>query len=110
MSLMKLKNDLLEKEVQKHIIDYLSMIGAYFGKTKTMGYRRGNRWHFDKYLFVGFPDITCFYKDRIIFIEVKRKGNKQSKAQKIFQDYCNNSHIQYILAYSLDDVRQYFEL
>lgn len=82
----------------------MGYIGAYGGKTKTMGYKRGDRWHFDKSLFIGFPDLTYFYQDRIIFIEVKSKKNKQTEAQEKFQNYCDKAGVKYILAYSLDDV------
>lgn len=101
---MKLKKDLLEKEIQKQILNYLWTIGAYAGKTKTRSFKYKGYWIIDKYMFVGFPDITCFYKQNLFFIEVKKKGNKQTKQQVRFQYYCRLSHIKYILAYSLDDV------
>lgn len=101
---MKLRKDLLEKEIQKQILDYLWTIGAYAGKTKTMGFKRGNRYCFDKYLFIGFPDITCFYKDKLYFIECKRQGNCQTPQQKIFETYCFGAGIRYILAYSINDI------
>ncbi len=97
---MKLK----ETQIQKMILDYLKYIGAYSGKTKTMGIKRGGRWCFDKYLFVGFPDITFFFNHNIYFVEVKAKGNKQTPAQLIFESHCKLANVKYILAYSLDDV------
>lgn len=99
---MKIK--VKETQIQLSILQYLKTIGAYAGKTKTMGVSRNGKFTFDIYTFRGFPDITFFYKHKIGFIEVKSLGNKQTKEQKIFQDYCNNSGILYILAYSLDDV------
>ena len=81
-------------------------VGAFAGKTKTMGVRRGRRYCFDPYCFRGFADITCFYKDKLYFIEVKTKKGKQSPEQKQFQDACEEVGITYILARSFEDVRE----
>lgn len=74
------------------------------GKTKTMGVRRGKSFCFDPYLFLGFPDVTCFYNDKIFFIEVKSPTGAQSTHQKNFQALCEGAGITYILARSLEDV------
>lgn len=98
-----------ESEIQLDILRYLRTIGAYSGKTKTMGTPRTNKWgkryfSIDPYNFHGFPDLTGFYKGRLFFVEVKGKGGTQSDAQKEFQRRCIEAKIEYILAYSVSDV------
>lgn len=95
---------MLEKDLVRQILGYLKVIGAYAGKVKTMGIKRGKVFCFDPFLMRGMPDILCFHRSTLYFIEAKIKGNKQSLEQEIFQRYCNSSSVNYILAYSLDDV------
>lgn len=98
----KYKN--FEGHIQLQIIHYLKSIGAVVGKTKTMGVKRGRSYCFDPYTFLGYPDLTCFLKNRLYFIEVKSPQGKQSEYQNNFQELCNKANIPYILAKSLEDV------
>jgi len=93
-----------EVDIQLSILRYLKNIGAVAGKTKTMGVRRGKSFCYDPYLFVGFPDITCFYRSQLFFIEVKSEQGKLSDAQIYFQSLCKTANIPYIVAHSLDEV------
>jgi hypothetical protein len=95
---------MLEKDIQLQILKYLRAIGGYFGKTKTMGVKRGRVFCFDPYTMRGMPDILCFYQNKIYFIECKANKNKQSPEQITFQKYCIASGITYILAYDVQDV------
>ncbi len=95
-----------ESDILIQILKYLRIIGAYGGKTKTMGVKRGNFFCIDPYLFKGFPDISFFFQSTLYFCEVKRPGNYQSKEQKIFESHCDLAGIRYILAYCIDDVIQ----
>lgn len=100
---------MLEKDIQLQILKYLRAIGAYVGKTRTMGVKRGKAYCFDIYTFRGFPDICFFYKDKIGFIECKSPGAKQSFEQIKFEQYCQAAGIMYILAYDRDDVVKILE-
>lgn len=95
----------LEKDIQFTIIQYFKQCGHVCGKTKTLGvydpYRR--KYRTDKYAFVGFPDLTAFCP-KLVFIEVKRPGNKQTPEQEKFQSMCERVGVPYILATSVDDV------
>lgn len=95
-----------EGRLQLQILKYLRAIGATAGKTKTTGIARNGRFFLDKYLFIGFPDITFFKNNRIGFVEVKSPIGKQSEYQKNFQELCNKSNTIYILAKSLEDVTE----
>lgn len=95
---------MLEKIIVRQILGYLRATGCYCGKVKTMGVKRGKSFCFDPFLMRGMPDILCFKNHVMYFIEVKSKKNIQSPEQIRFQQECNSSSINYILAYSLEDV------
>ena len=93
-----------ETDIQLNILKYLRIIGAYGGKTKTMGVKRGKYFCTDPYIFKGFPDISFFFRGKFYFCEVKRPGNSQSREQAIFQYHCQLAGVRYILAYCTEDV------
>jgi len=95
----------LEKDIQFSIIKHMRRCGYVCGKTKTTGIWDPARRRFrrDKYAFVGFPDLTAFIP-QLVFIEVKRPGQKQTEAQERFQALCERVGIRYILATSVNDV------
>ncbi len=96
-----------EGVTQIQIIHYLKAIGAVVGKTKTMGVKRGSRFCLDPYVFLGFPDLTFFYKNRLFFCEVKSATGKQSENQILFEKQCKLANIPYILARSVSDVEEF---
>ena len=93
-----------ETVIQLHILKYLRAMGAYAGKTKTMGVKRGRFFCTDPYLFVGFADIACFYNSKLYFIECKTLKGELSDNQIRFQALCKDAKIPYIIARSVDDV------
>lgn len=94
-----------EKIIVRQILGYLRAIGAYCGKVKTMGVKRGKTFCFDPFLLRGMPDILCFHKSVLYFIECKTPQNKQTPEQEIFQKQCQAAGIDYILAHSLEEVQ-----
>ena len=100
------KNKNTEGALQLQILKYLRAIGAVAGKTKTTGISRNGVFCADRYLFIGFPDITIFYKNKIYFCEVKSAKGYQSRYQQLFQELCKDSNIPYILARKLEDVME----
>ena len=107
---MKVK--MYEKDIQRQILEFLRIIGAVAGKTKTTGTFDPKRQCFrkDPYIFSGFPDLAFFYKNVFGFIEVKSEKGKQSDEQKRFEQLCKDSGIIYILARSVEDVKRAFNL
>ncbi len=97
------KKDNPEGRTQLSILRYIRSLGYVCGKTKTVGIARKGTFWVDKYLFLGFPDITAFCP-HLVFIEVKSPTGVQSAHQKFFEEYCRRANILYILARSLDDV------
>ena len=59
----------------------------------------------------GIPDIIVIYPPdgRFIGIECKKKGNKQTSDQEIFQLRLESSGGIYILAYEVEDVIKVFK-
>ena len=100
------KKDNPEGRTTMAIIHYLKGMGAIVGKTKTMGVKRGKVYCQAPYLFLGFPDLTFFYHNKLYFCEVKSPTGKQSNHQKSFQLECLKADIPYILARSLEDVQK----
>lgn len=100
------KNRSEESAIQLSILKYLKMIGATVGKTRTMGVKRHGRFCFDPYTFLGFPDLVCFYKRKLFFIEAKSPKGTQTEHQRNFQKLCVDANISYILAKSLEDVQK----
>jgi hypothetical protein len=103
---MKLK--MLEKDIQRQILEYFRLVGAVAGKTKTQGTFDAKRQCFrrDPYIFSGFPDLAFFYKNHFGFVECKSDAGKQSSEQKNFEEMCKASGVPYILARSVSDVQQ----
>ena len=98
---------MLEKHLVKHILEYLRGIGAYAGKIKTTGRWDTKRRCFikDPMLFKGVPDLLCFHKKRMFFIEVKTTTD-QTDFQILFERLCREAGVNYILAYSVGDVEK----
>jgi hypothetical protein len=95
-----------EKIIVRQILGYLRTIGAYCGKVKTVGIKRGKTFCFDPFLMRGVPDVICFYNRKMYFFEVKSGKNLQSKEQRRFQEECDSSSVNYYLIYSLEDVQK----
>lgn len=94
----------LEKEIQKIIIDYLSLKRYCFWRNNS-GALKTEKGGFIRFGAVGSPDI-CLIKDGIFFgIEVKRPGGKMSDGQIEFQKKCLEAGGRYHVVTSLDDVR-----
>lgn len=95
---------MLEKEIQKTILSYLKLKGYFVWKNNTTGiYKKST----DSYIpspAVGSPDIFIVIDGKIIGIEVKRDGGRQSLDQQNWQYNFEKAGGRYILARSLDDV------
>ena len=89
-----------EHEIQKQIIEYLQAVGIFHWRNNT-----GRRNHI-QFGYPGSPDIIGILPDgRFLGIEVKTRTGKQSPAQVIFQQNVEKSNGLYILARSIDDVK-----
>ena len=97
------KIKVLEKEIQKAILDWLGYNKIFHYRNATTGIFMSNgRWKTSQSK--GSPDIIAVIKGRYIGIEVKAESKKQSPAQKEFQKNLEKAGGKYILAYSMDEV------
>lgn len=83
----------LESSLQKQLVKYLKELEVYYVKIITAG-SGGN------------PDYLCCHKGRFIGIECKSDTGTQSPLQKYKQSIIEKNGGLYILARSIQDVRE----
>jgi hypothetical protein len=99
---------LLEKHVQRQIVDYLRLIGA---EVYVLGTVRRKGDHPGTMQTPGIPDLWAFlpaggFGPTTLWIEVKRKGGKRSPAQEVFAIQCDLVEQNYVCG-GLDDVMRW---
>lgn len=94
----------LEKHIQRAIMEYLSYKRYFYWRNNTgaMKTAHGGFYHFG---LVGSPDIILVHDGTVFFLEVKRKGSRQTLAQKSFQMKAERAGAIYAVVYSVDDVQ-----
>ena len=93
-----------ESDIQAAILIYVtSLPGSYGFRMNTGAVKDGDR--FIRYGVKGQPDIFLILKGRFVGIECKTKTGRQSNDQKNWQRNCERAGGIYILARSVDDVR-----
>ena len=90
----------LEKHVQRAVKDLLRQMSiAVYDSSQPFAAK----------ITPGVADLICFCPRRgLFFCEVKRKGGKQSPAQKVFQTHCEAAGIPYILG-GVDEVSEFLQ-
>jgi VRR-NUC domain len=91
-----------ESEIQKQILDYLSLKRIFHYRNNSGAFKRDDG-HFYRFGATGSPDIICVIKGQYVGIEVKAPKGKQSEHQEAFQENLERAGGRYIVAYSLDD-------
>ena len=97
---------MLEKEIQKVILDYLRVRHYFFFRNNTGAFKNKDG-HFYRFGDLGSPDIFVVRKGQIYGIEVKNAKGKQSEHQKNWQENFEKEGGVYILANGLDDVLKF---
>lgn len=100
---MKIKPP-LEKDIQKVILQWLSLKKIFHYKQNTTGIFKKSTQSYIPSQSTGAPDIVIVAHGKYIGIEVKRRGAKQSESQIAFQKNLEKAGGEYILAYELEDV------
>lgn len=87
-----------ESEIQKKILEYLKLQGAYSIKVIQASK-------------AGVPDIICCYKGWFIAIEVKTPKTKYntSELQKLNIEWIKKAQGEAIVAYDIEQVKQLIE-
>lgn len=99
-----------EQDIQKQIIDYLTLMGWFVIKNNTVGIWKAKTKSYIPNQSKGLADLTTIKDGNVIMIEVKRKYGKQSPNQIEFQKNWEEHGGKYILAYNIDDVIKSLEL
>jgi hypothetical protein len=94
---------ILEHDIQTAICEWLTLRRIFFYRQNAGGMKKGK--HFVRFAVKGAPDIVCVIKGCYIGIEVKRPGGKQTPDQAAFQDQLILAGGNYVLAESLEDVK-----
>ena len=96
----------LEKDLEVDVIKWLRIHGAVCGRVKTMARQIRGRYIKDPYLFIGFPDVVCFHKNKLWFLEMKSPTGSLQPEQISFRNLCNLAGVNHIVVTSLSDVDQ----
>lgn len=96
----------LEKDLEVSVIKRLRLYGAVCGRVKTMGRMVRGKYISDPYLFIGFPDVVCFYKNQLWFLEIKSPTGKfdNDGAQGQFRKLCLAAGINHIIVRNITDI------
>jgi hypothetical protein len=98
-----------EQQLVNQIIAYLKINGHYVWRQNT-GAMTTQQGRFVRFGYKGISDILGVSKEgKMIAIECKIKNNKPTQFQTEFLSEVKDRGGISILAYSLDDVMQYFE-
>ncbi|OQB03122.1 MAG: VRR-NUC domain protein [Parcubacteria group bacterium ADurb.Bin216] len=95
---------MLEKEIQKHIIDYLRYLGWFVIKNNTVGIYKKKTGKYIPSQAVGLADLTIIKDSRVIMLEVKTENGKQSDGQIEFQENWEKHGGEYYVVRSIQDV------
>lgn len=99
-----------EAEIQKSIIEYLTLCGHLVCRMPLGGIRhqKNGRTFFKKNPLKGFPDLFFLHADRsgrLFTVEVKTKTGRQTQEQKDWERRLSSFGVKCILARSVEDVK-----
>jgi hypothetical protein len=95
---------MLEKDIQKLIIDYLRYSGWFVIKNNTVGIYKKETGKYIPSQAVGLADLTILKDGRVIMIEIKNEKGKQTDGQLEFERNWTEHGGLYFVVRSLDDV------
>ena len=103
-----------EVDIQRDILQYLSIKGIFNFRVNTGGVMRMGRWCPSPTITKGTSDIIAIKKlasgiGQFVAIEVKAQGGKVSKDQRAFLDSVVEGGGLAVVAYGVHDVRVVFE-
>lgn len=97
-----------EVEIQKPILEYLTLRGIFHYRQNTGAFKREDG-HFYRFGATGSPDIICVINGRYIGLEMKTPIGKQSEHQKAFQEKLSEAGGIYFLVRSFDEAVEAIE-
>jgi len=93
-----------EQNIQRQIIEYLTLEGFFVIKNNTVGVYVKKRDTYIPNPAKGLADITAIRNGKVIMIEVKNERGVQTPNQIDFQNKWEQAGGTYILVRSLDDL------
>jgi len=90
---LRLKIKVTENDIKKQVKQYLSLKGYFhFHIMQGLG------------AYKGIPDIIAIKNNRVLFLEIKRPGGRQSDYQKQYQADIEGQGGEYYVIKSLEDL------
>lgn len=102
---IKKTKKLLEKDIQKQVIDWLRINKWFVVKNNTTGIYVRSRDTYITNPSRGLADIVAIKEGKVIMIEVKREHGIQSADQKEFQKKWEEHGGKYLLIHSLEELK-----
>jgi len=96
-----------EQQIQKSILDYLTLTGWYAYKQDSVGIYDPVKNTYRKSNTAGKSDLIAINKGLVLFIEVKSLSGKQTPAQEVYEQKIKSHGGNYIVARSIEDVQNY---
>ena len=89
-----------EETIIKHQIkDYLALKGIFnYHLLAGMG------------AYKGCPDRVMHYKNKVVYLEIKKQKGKLSENQIIFQEQCKKDKVDYLVIRNLDELIRYLTI
>lgn len=97
---------MLEKDIQKTIIDFLRYSGWFVVKNNTVGIYKQKTGKYIPSQAVGLADLTILKCGRVIMLEVKTPKGKQSDGQIEFEKNWKEKGGEYYVVRSVEDVEK----
>ena len=94
-----------EKDIQRTILDWLTS-QKIFHYRQNSGAFKDKKNHLYRFGTSGAPDIVCVIDGRYVGVEVKAKTGIQSDSQIAFQAKLEKGGGKYILAHSLEELKE----
>lgn len=98
-----------EAQIEESILQLLASMGWFAWKNPSTGYHDGKGWRkqASKWAINGVSDVIAIKNGIVLFIEVKTPQNRQSEAQKLFQQNILQQNGHYLVARSPKDILEY---
>ena len=101
---------MLEKDIEKQILEFLEAVGWLAWKNPTVGVwdakKQSYRMPKSRFQIRGVSDIIAIREGKVMFLEVKTAKGRQTKHQKMFQKRIEENGGHYFVVRSVDDTRE----
>lgn len=105
---MKSLNPSLEKDIEKKCLHYLNLNGWFAFKIDSVGARTSDGTFIKRqgrFTLRGISDAIAIKNGRVVFIEFKRDGGKQSQHQLAFQQAIERQDGEYWLIKTTEELK-----